>query len=65
MTLMPAVQVEPCFVTNPHEEARLREPEFRRQVAMALADAVERFFAGGAGIEGDAGSAGSPAASGQ
>jgi N-acetylmuramoyl-L-alanine amidase len=43
-TQMPAVQVEPCFFTNPREEALLREPRFRREVAHAIADATERFF---------------------
>ncbi len=43
-TRMPAVQVEPCFITNPEEEARLRGASFPRETAAALADAVERFF---------------------
>jgi N-acetylmuramoyl-L-alanine amidase len=43
-TQMPAVQVEPCFITNPREEGLLREQPFRRQVAAAIADAIERFF---------------------
>jgi N-acetylmuramoyl-L-alanine amidase len=63
-TLMPAVQVEPCFITNPHEEARLLQREFHLQLAMAVADAVERFFAGGASEDED-GSAGGATAAGQ
>ena len=43
-TQMPAVQVEPCFITNPGEEALLKDDSFRRDVAFAVADAVERFF---------------------
>ena len=43
-TRMPAVQVEPCFVTNPREERLLREEAFRRDVAIAIAHGVERFF---------------------
>ena len=43
-THMPAVQVEPCFITNPNEESLLRDESFRREVARALTDAVERFF---------------------
>jgi N-acetylmuramoyl-L-alanine amidase len=43
-TQMPAVQVEPCFITNPDEETLLREEGFRRRLASALADAIERFF---------------------
>jgi N-acetylmuramoyl-L-alanine amidase len=43
-TTMPAVHVEPCFVTNPTEEALLRDPEFRSRVARVVADAIETFF---------------------
>ena len=43
-TRMPAVQVEPCFVTNPREERLLAEEPFRRDVAIALARGIERFF---------------------
>jgi len=43
-TQMPAVHVEPCFLTNPREEALLSTAEFRQEVARAIADAVERFF---------------------
>jgi N-acetylmuramoyl-L-alanine amidase len=43
-TRMPAVQVEPCFVTNPREEWLLREEAFRRDVAIAIVHGVERFF---------------------
>jgi len=45
-TPMPAVQVEPCFITNPKEESLLAEEGFRRDVARALARGLERFFAG-------------------
>lgn len=53
---MPAVHVEPCFVTNPREERLLADPAFRRQLAMTIADGVERFFAP-AGAPGAGGSA--------
>jgi N-acetylmuramoyl-L-alanine amidase len=43
-THMPAVHVEPCFITNPTEEALLRDPRFRASVAGALTAAAERFF---------------------
>jgi len=43
-TRMPAVQVEPCFVTNPREERLLSEEPFLRDVAIAIARGVERFF---------------------
>jgi N-acetylmuramoyl-L-alanine amidase len=45
-TRMPAVQVEPCFITNPKEEQLLSEEPFVREVVRALATALERFFAG-------------------
>lgn len=43
-TRMPAVQVEPSFITNPREEGLLLDGEFRRRVAEALTAGVERFF---------------------
>jgi len=43
-TRMPAVHVEPCFITNPREEALLRQGSFRSDVAAALCDAVQQFF---------------------
>jgi len=43
-TRMPAVHLEPCFITNPHEERLLRSPTFRARFAGAVADALERFF---------------------
>ncbi|MEX1045878.1 MAG: N-acetylmuramoyl-L-alanine amidase [Actinomycetota bacterium] len=43
-TRMPAVQVEPCFITNPREEELLREPAFVKDVAIAIASGVERYF---------------------
>lgn len=47
-TQMPAVHVEPCFITNAREEAMIRDPAFQREVAKAVTDAVESFFAGNA-----------------
>lgn len=43
-THMPAVHVEPCFITNPNEESLLKDERFRRDLAQALTDAIERFF---------------------
>jgi len=43
-TRMPAVQVEPCFITNLKEAELLEDQEFRAGVARAIADGVERFF---------------------
>jgi N-acetylmuramoyl-L-alanine amidase len=43
-TRMPAVQVEPCFLTNPSEERLLIEREHRLGLALAIAEGIERFF---------------------
>jgi N-acetylmuramoyl-L-alanine amidase len=43
-TRMPAVQVEPCFLTNPREERLLADPGVRRDVAIAIRHGVERFL---------------------
>ena len=45
-TRMTAVQIEPCFITNPKEELMLGEEPFRRELARAVAAAIERYFAG-------------------
>ena len=43
-TQMPAVQVEPCFITNAKEERLLGADSFRCAVAAAVAEGLERFF---------------------
>jgi N-acetylmuramoyl-L-alanine amidase len=48
-TRMPAVQVEPCFLTNPREARLLGEEAFRRDLAIAMANGLERFFGAQAG----------------
>lgn len=45
-TRMPAVHVEPCFITNPKEERLLSEEPFLREVTLAMTRALDRFFAG-------------------
>jgi N-acetylmuramoyl-L-alanine amidase len=45
-TRMIAVQIEPCFITNPKEELLLGEEPFRLELARAIAAAIERYFAG-------------------
>jgi N-acetylmuramoyl-L-alanine amidase len=45
-TRMPAVRVEPCFITNPREEEALRDPRFRERIVAAIADAILAYFAG-------------------
>lgn len=43
-TRMPAVLVEPIFITNPDEAKRLEEHEFLSALADAIAAGVRRFF---------------------
>jgi N-acetylmuramoyl-L-alanine amidase len=43
---IPSVLVEMGFMSNPHDEAALRQPDHRRLVAQAMSRAVEAFFAG-------------------
>ena len=43
-TRMPAVQVEPCFLTNAAEAEHLRDDAFRRRVADAIAEGIARFL---------------------
>jgi N-acetylmuramoyl-L-alanine amidase len=45
-TTMPAVQLEPCFISNPKEARLLQEEPFLRDLASAIARALARFFAG-------------------
>lgn len=47
-TRMPAVVVEPGFLTSPTDEARLTDPLAQEGLAAALADAVASFFEVGA-----------------
>jgi N-acetylmuramoyl-L-alanine amidase len=43
-TRMPAVVVEPCFITNPEEAKRLQDPQTLDAIAGALAGAVKAYF---------------------
>jgi len=43
-TQMPAVMVEPCFITNPREASLLGEDAFITDIARALAIGLERFL---------------------
>jgi N-acetylmuramoyl-L-alanine amidase len=47
---MPAVLVETAFISNPREEARLKDPAFRKRVAQAITRGVRRYFAGRSGV---------------
>jgi N-acetylmuramoyl-L-alanine amidase len=43
-TRMPAVIVEPVFITNPDEEKSLEDPDFRDSLAGAIAGGIARYF---------------------
>ncbi len=45
-TQMPALHLEPCFITNPREERLLSEGKLPHDLAVTIADALERYFAG-------------------
>lgn len=47
---MPAVLVEFGFLSNPSEETKLRDPQYRLSLAEALVDAISRYRAGVQGI---------------
>ncbi len=46
---MPAVLVEGAFISNPAEEAKLKEPGFRKKLAEAIAKGIQQFLATGTG----------------
>jgi N-acetylmuramoyl-L-alanine amidase len=41
---MPAVLLEMAFLTNAEDEARIADPQARRQMMVAVGDAVDAFF---------------------
>ena len=43
-TKMPAVVVEPAYLTNPDDAKRLEDPDFRTALADALTAAIRRYF---------------------
>jgi N-acetylmuramoyl-L-alanine amidase len=43
-TVMPSVLVEVAYIDQLEDEAKLRDPEFRRRVGQAIRDGVVRFF---------------------
>jgi N-acetylmuramoyl-L-alanine amidase len=43
---MPAVHLEPCFITNPREERLLAEGTLAHDLALAVVEALGRYFAG-------------------
>ena len=42
---VPSILVETAFISNPDEEAKLADPEYRKQLVEALATGVKRYFA--------------------
>jgi N-acetylmuramoyl-L-alanine amidase len=44
---MPAVLVETVFISNPKEEAKLKDPAFLRKAAQAITQGIRHFFASG------------------
>ena len=42
---IPSILVESAFISNPGEEAKLRDPEYRTQLVEALATGIQRYFA--------------------
>ncbi|MHB8894483.1 MAG: N-acetylmuramoyl-L-alanine amidase [Candidatus Geothermincolia bacterium] len=45
-TRMPVVIIEPAFITNPEEEALLRQDEFLDRIAGCIASATSKYFEG-------------------
>ena len=43
-TNVPGVLIEPCFMTNQQEYARLKTPGFRNQIALAVVEGIEDYF---------------------
>lgn len=42
---VPSILVESAFISNPEEEAKLRDPAYQAQLVEALASGIERYFA--------------------
>ncbi len=42
---VPSILVETAFISNPEEEARLRDPDYQAQLVTALALGIQRYFA--------------------
>ena len=42
---IPSILVESAFISNPGEETKLRDPEYRAQLVEALATGIQRYFA--------------------
>lgn len=42
---IPSILVETAFISNPEEEAKLRDPEYQAQLVRALTTGIKRYFA--------------------
>jgi N-acetylmuramoyl-L-alanine amidase len=42
---IPSILVESAFISNPEEESKLRDPEYRARLVEALATGIQRYFA--------------------
>jgi N-acetylmuramoyl-L-alanine amidase len=42
---IPSILVETAFISNPEEEKRLRDPDYREELVAALATGIQRYFA--------------------
>ena len=42
---IPSILVETAFISNPQEEARLRDPGYQARLVEALVSGIERYFA--------------------
>ena len=42
---IPSILVESAFISNPEEERKLRDPDYRAQLVEALATGIQRYFA--------------------
>ena len=42
---IPSILVETAFISNPEEEAKLRDPKYQRHLVDALATGIKRYFA--------------------
>ena len=42
---IPSILVETAFISNPEEEAKLRDPKYQTQLVAALASGIKRYFA--------------------
>jgi len=42
---VPSILVETAFISNPTEEAHLKDPEYRAQLVEALYTGIRRYFA--------------------